>query len=461
MTIKKTIDESRIIKLYVDEGFSGREISKKIGHALSTIQRVLKKHKVVRNLKEARKTLFKKGYEPSNKILINESEVLRLYLEEQQTVTMIANKFCCSLSPIIRIFKQNNVKIRKFGFYAKGKPGFWKGKNRPEISIKLKGKKISDETRKRLRLAHLGQKSNIKGKTYEEFYGTQASELKEKLSKSHLGQISSKRGKTFEELYGSEKAKSKIEELSLIGKKRFSSEEARKKQSERIKHFVEQHPEWKELKSKQTKKFLEDNPKYKEMHSRRMKEYYSKPDNIEANKEKMKEYYKNHPEALLKMSEIQKKIWNTPEKILYARKRRAEQKFVTKRTSPERIVMQELNARNIKFESQYRIKDNNFLCWIDLAILNRKLAIECDGDYHHLNPNRYELIDDSTYLDLKNNKIKNLTKEQIKNIKIAPNREVRLTILGWKVIHIWESDIKKDVKKCVDKIEEIMKQNIK
>jgi very-short-patch-repair endonuclease len=55
-------------------------------------------------------------------------------------------------------------------------------------------------------------------------------------------------------------------------------------------------------------------------------------------------------------------------------------------TSIERLLIDELNSRNIKYEFQYQISS-----WvIDFAIPERRLAIEADGVYWHGLPNVQE-----------------------------------------------------------------------
>ena len=68
-----------------------------------------------------------------------------------------------------------------------------------------KGKKRSEEANQKNRIAHLGVKSNKKGKTNIELYGEEkAAKIKEKFINSHGNDW--RKGKTYEEMYGEEKA---------------------------------------------------------------------------------------------------------------------------------------------------------------------------------------------------------------------------------------------------------------
>ncbi|MDP3699075.1 MAG: hypothetical protein Q8R47_05815 [Nanoarchaeota archaeon] len=440
------IEESEIIELYVKQRLSGRDISKKTGYALTTIQKVLRKNNVVRNLKKARANLVQKeGYKHPLKRNLDDAKVIFLYTSENISLPKIAKMFNCSLAPLLRILRENKIPIKRLGELNIGNPGYWKGKKRPEMSIKFKGKRASEETREKLRLSHLGQKSTKKGRQYEEIYGIErAKKLKEQLIRSHLGQISVKKGKTFEQLYGKERAKLKREELSLITKQKFLSEDSRKKQSEKIKKFIEKNPEWRELKKKQSKEYHLAHPEFAKSHSERMKEYYSKLENKEAMVKRMKGYYQDHPEALKRMSEVSKRIWNTEEKRDFAKQRRLKQQFPFKHTLPEKLVFDEMELRGIKFEKHKTVLN---MCQPDAVIDKMKVAIFVDGDYWHAHPQRY--------------KDKKLTKAQIDKVLRDKEQNELLAKDSWIILRFWESDIKKNVAKCIDKIEEIIRLNHK
>ena len=110
-------------------------------------------------------------------------------------------------------------------------------------------------------------------------------------------------------------------------------------------------------------------------------------------------------------------------------------------TKIEKAIAQELLKRKILFVKQFNV-DNRFVC--DFAIPNLKIIIECDGDYWHANPKIY----------IKSN-LTNIQKEKIQRDKF---KDKYLLKKGWNVLRFFESEIKGNIKKCGDKIEEQIKK---
>ena len=114
-------------------------------------------------------------------------------------------------------------------------------------------------------------------------------------------------------------------------------------------------------------------------------------------------------------------------------------------TKIELILAKELFKEGIPFVKQYNM-DNKFSC--DFAIPSYKTIIECDGDYWHANPKIYDR--------------KNLDKRQIVNVRRDIFKDKYLNKKGWTVLRFFESEIKSNIKKCINKINSvIMKKNIK
>lgn len=93
----------------------------------------------------------------------------------------------------------------------------------------------------------------------------------------------------------------------------------------------------------------------------------------------------------------------------------------------EKIVAEELDKNGIQYTFQFFIIENRICKSYDFKIKGRPIIIEVDGDFWHGNPNvkhHYENVDEVKTNDL------------MKDI-IASER-------GYKVIRLWESDIKKD-----------------
>ncbi len=93
------------------------------------------------------------------------------------------------------------------------------------------------------------------------------------------------------------------------------------------------------------------------------------------------------------------------------------------RTSIELKIDKLLLEKKIKFESQYPFF-NKYSC--DFAIPEKKLVIECDGDYWHNLPG---------------------TKEK------DTQRDTFMESKGWNVLRLSEHDINKDINKCSNQIE--------
>jgi len=113
--------------------------------------------------------------------------------------------------------------------------------------------------------------------------------------------------------------------------------------------------------------------------------------------------------------------------------RRMLQSFPTKATKIELKMRRELKNRKFKFKINYPVLG---ICQPDIVFPKKKTAIFCDGDYWHGNKRRY----------------RKLNKMQINQIKRDRIQEKILKKDGWKILRFWESDINKDIGRCVKKI---------
>lgn len=116
-------------------------------------------------------------------------------------------------------------------------------------------------------------------------------------------------------------------------------------------------------------------------------------------------------------------------------------------TKPERMIKAELIRRGYKegedFFHQYKFM-NKFM--LDFCFPKQKVIVEAYGDFWHCNPAIYPGP---------------IHPHQKKGIGRDKSKEAYIRKVdngSWDLIIIWESDIKKDVSKCVDKIEEILKK---
>lgn len=96
-------------------------------------------------------------------------------------------------------------------------------------------------------------------------------------------------------------------------------------------------------------------------------------------------------------------------------------------SSIEYIIKDILSNNGIKFIHQFNFFDL-FVC--DFAIPSKKVLIECDGNYWHDWPN-------------------GLTKDKVRKRQAKEN--------GWKMLRLWESDIKNDITSCEKRIFQLVK----
>ena len=116
-------------------------------------------------------------------------------------------------------------------------------------------------------------------------------------------------------------------------------------------------------------------------------------------------------------------------------------------TKPERQIKEELIKRGYKegtdFIHQYRFMDK-FMC--DFCFPKQKIIIEVYGDYWHANPLRYSIPKNK------------LQKNAISQDKKKEAYILKVDNFTWNYLVLWEMDIEKNVSKCVDKIEEVLRE---
>ena len=79
----------------------------------------------------------------------------------------------------------------------------------------------------------------------------------------------------------------------------------------------------------------------------------------------------------------------------------------------------------------------------DIVFQRKKVAVFVDSDFWHSHPKRFitPKTDQSYWLP-------KIARNKLRDQKV--NKELRKN--GWKVVRIWEFDIKKDIQKCLNKI---------
>jgi|SRR3989344_763571 len=116
-------------------------------------------------------------------------------------------------------------------------------------------------------------------------------------------------------------------------------------------------------------------------------------------------------------------------------------------TLSERMLKDEIKRRDFKegedFIHQYNLY-GIFVC--DFCFPTQKVIIEVDGDFYHRNPIKYAG--------------KKIYEKQRKSLLTDKRKEAYVKVIdngSWTLLRFWESDIKKDVAGCVDKVVEVLK----
>ncbi|MCW8966545.1 MAG: very short patch repair endonuclease [Candidatus Pacearchaeota archaeon] len=113
-----------------------------------------------------------------------------------------------------------------------------------------------------------------------------------------------------------------------------------------------------------------------------------------------------------------------------------------KGTKPELIIRKLLWSNG----HRYRIK-NKLPGRPDIVFPGKKLAVFIDGCFWHHCPDHY--VEPKTRRDFWENKISGNVERDIKN-------NAKLNDLGWRIIRIWEHDVKKDPVACVSRIKKLL-----
>ena len=126
----------------------------------------------------------------------------------------------------------------------------------------------------------------------------------------------------------------------------------------------------------------------------------------------------------------------------------------SKNTRPELALRHALWARGLR----YRVNVKSLKGKPDVVFTRAKIVVFCDGDFWH---GHNWAIRGLSSLEEELDKYTQFWRDKILcNIHRDKEQTVHLENEGWNVIRIWESDIKKDVAKCADIIEEAYQKAI-
>lgn len=122
-----------------------------------------------------------------------------------------------------------------------------------------------------------------------------------------------------------------------------------------------------------------------------------------------------------------------------AQRKKNMQNIRSKGTKPELILMSELKKLKIYFATHAK----NIIGKPDIVFRRKKIAVFVDSDFWHGHKTKFVMP--KTNKDYWEKKIANNKKR---------DREVNKTLKStdWRVIRLWEYDIKKNIKKCLNRI---------
>ena len=103
-------------------------------------------------------------------------------------------------------------------------------------------------------------------------------------------------------------------------------------------------------------------------------------------------------------------------------------------TSPELKMRKGLYRSGLRFRIQFGKEK------IDIAFPQYKIAIFIDGCFWHMCP---------IHSSIPKSSVKYWEEKLVRNLERSREKDARLESEGWRVVHIWEHSIEKDLEKCI------------
>lgn len=114
----------------------------------------------------------------------------------------------------------------------------------------------------------------------------------------------------------------------------------------------------------------------------------------------------------------------------------------SKDTTPEKVLRLALWHRGIRYRKNYRKVSGT----PDIALTRYRIAIFVDGDFWHARGHEANPGEQIT------SNIDYWKKKLTRNVERDKEVNDMLTEDGWLVLRFWESDIKKDIETCIERI---------
>jgi len=118
-------------------------------------------------------------------------------------------------------------------------------------------------------------------------------------------------------------------------------------------------------------------------------------------------------------------------------------KVKSENTVPEIMLRKQLYSKGVRYRINYRSLEGN----PDVVIPSKKIAIFIDGCFWHKCPKCFGLPDSN----------KEYWRKKIeKNVERDKKANKALKLKGWRVIRIWEHEIRKDLERSVKRIVDVL-----
>jgi DNA mismatch endonuclease (patch repair protein) len=120
-------------------------------------------------------------------------------------------------------------------------------------------------------------------------------------------------------------------------------------------------------------------------------------------------------------------------------------------TKPELLLRSALHARGLR----YRVHPREVVGRPDLVNRSRRIAVFIDGDYWHGNPEEWRRRGfASMEAQFPAHKREFWVAKLKRNVERDREVDAALREAGWRVIRVWESDVRKDTDAVADRIVE-------
>jgi DNA mismatch endonuclease, patch repair protein len=126
----------------------------------------------------------------------------------------------------------------------------------------------------------------------------------------------------------------------------------------------------------------------------------------------------------------------------------------SKDTKPELALRRALHARGVR----YRVHAKDVFGRPDIVIRSRKIAVFVDGDLWHCNPDEWKRRRRNSLAEM----FPSRTDWWVAKIEgnAVRDRQVnaQLEAAGWRIVRVWESEIRADVSSCADRVANALRE---